>query len=87
MLIGLFIVIIFTREDCVYNLLIIYGREITLYLCTHDVSPLLTLSSGFKEACGGERRKGGGKTFWHSICMLPYRLMGLAEIKRSLYSR
>lgn len=75
------------REDCVYSLLIICVREITLYLCIHDVSLLFTLSSGFKKACGGESTGKEGKTFWHSICMLPYWLMGLAEIKRSLYSR
>lgn len=87
MFIDLFIVISSARDGCVDNLLIIYGREITLYLCIHDVSLLFTLSSGFKEACGGESTGKEGETFWHSICMLPYWLMGLAEIKRSLYSR
>lgn len=52
-----------------------------LYLCIHFVHLLgFTLSNSFKKACG-EEREGGRETFWHSVLMLPYWLIGLAEIK------
>lgn len=52
-----------------------------LYLCILDVLLLFTLSGSFKTACGEERGEEEEKTFWHSTCMLPYWLWGLAEIK------
>lgn len=54
------------RLCCMTFFLIIYGREIILYLCIHDVqSAFHTLFSGFKEACGEESRgkEEGGKRF------------------------
>lgn len=57
------------------------AREIMLYLCIHVVYLLGLNYSVALSRLVGRRGKGGRNTFWHSERMLPYWLVGLAEIK------
>lgn len=64
-------------------------REMMLYDCIHNVHLLgLYYPVALRRLAErrDEGRKGGGETFWHSICMLPYWLIGRQKSRLTEFS-